>query len=535
MAYLDTLVESFQKDLDSGVPIEELFDQFNQDTTGELVPVDEAEYNKKTDHLRLEIVDIDRFVKINDCKEITNPVFYSRDNIPTPDGLLSNTIFGITQADRAGIFAYISLGKYFIDPSCYKNWCKIDPIIKRVVHKDGKFAVNNKGEIVEDEKGGSGVAWLKKNVDLIKFKTSDSLKRDLRVKYLEKNRDRMFINKWLVIPPYYRDTNSGKRSVGVGGVNKLYSQLIVAVNSIKATQEYGFDLSGPMEGRVQEILVCIYDWFAGNTNKTIQTDVGAGLSSKFGIIHHAAMGKTTNYAARVVITCPELKANRPEDIRSNYRFTVVPLAACIACLRPFVQFNVRAFFEREFLGTEQYPVIDSKGNLVYKSIKDPLIVFSDERIKKEMEAFVHGYNNRFVPIEIPIEDPEKGYSYYMRFKGNFSSDNISSESIMHRKLTWCDLFYMATVEAAKNRYGIITRYPIDSRFNNIVTEIDVASTKDTEPMYVNGVFYKHYPKIRQEDIGTNTGASFVDTILLSNLYLPGAGADRLIRRGRLIQ
>ena len=31
----------------------------------------------------------------------------------------------------------------------------------------------------------------------------------------------MFINKYIVIPPYYRDTNTGKRSVGVGGVNKF--------------------------------------------------------------------------------------------------------------------------------------------------------------------------------------------------------------------------------------------------------------------------------------------------------------------------
>ena len=535
MGYIDSLVESFQKDLDSGRPIEELFDQFNQDTTGELVPVDEAEYNKTTDHLRLEILDYDRFIKVNNCKEITNPVFYTRDNIPTPDGLLSNTIFGITQADRAGIFAYISLGQYFIDPSCYKNWCKIDPIIKRVVHKDGKFIVNGKGEIVQDEKGGNGVAWLKKNMPSIKFKTSDSLKRDLRVKYLEKNRDMMFINKWIVIPPYYRDTNSGKRSVGVGGVNKLYSQLIVAVNSLRATQEYGFDLSGAMEGRVQEILVCIYDWFAGNSNKTIQTDAGAGLSSKFGIIHHAAMGKTTNYAARVVITCPNLKVNRPEDMRSTFKYTVVPLAACIACLRPFVQFNVRAFFEREFIGVEQYPVVMDDGKIAYKSIKDPLIVFSDERIKKEMESFVHGYNNRFVPIEVPIEDLPKGKKCYMQFKGNFKSDNMENESIMNRRLTWCDVFYMATVEAAKNRMGIITRYPIDSRFNSIVTEIDVASTKDTEPMYVNGEYYKHYPKIREEDILTNTGASFVDTILLSNLYLSGCGGDKLIRRCRFLQ
>ena len=54
-------------------------------------------------------------------------------------------------------------------------------------------------------------------------------------------------------------------------------------------------------------------------------------------------------------------------------------------------------------------------------------------------------------------------------------------------------------------------------------------------MYVNGEYYKHYPKIREEDILTNTGASFVDTILLSNLYLSGCGGDKLIRRCRFLQ
>lgn len=523
MSYLDNLVKDFQDHYDRFMESTQLFDQFNFDTSGQFVPIDEAEYNKVTDHLRLEIMDIDRFIKVNDCQEITNPVFYTRDNIPTADGLLSNTIFGITQADRAGIFAYISLDKYFIDPSCYKNWCKIDSNVKKVVHKDGTFSINAKGEIVPDPNGSNGVDFLRKNMKFIKFKTSESLKRDLRVKFLEKNKERMFINKWIVIPPYYRDTNSGKRSVGVGGVNKLYSQLIVAVNSIKTTQEYGFDLSGAMEGRVQEILVCIYDWFAGNSNKTIQTDVGAGLSSKFGIMHHALMGKTTNYAARLVVTATDNKANRPEDLKASFRKCFAPLAACIACYRPFVHYNVRAFFEREFIGTNQYPVMEEDGTIKYKTLKDPLIEFSDERIKKEMEAFLHGYNNRFVPIQVPVEDTKK--PVYMQFKGNFAKDNMSNESIMQRKLTWCDIFYMAAVEAARGRMGIITRYPIDSRFNNMIMEVEVASTKDTEPMIVNGVYYKYYPKITNEMIGMNTGTAFVDTINLSNLYCSGAGMD----------
>lgn len=44
-------------------------------------------------------------------------------------------------------------------------------------------------------------------------------------------------------------------------------------------------------------------------------------------------------------------------------------------------------------------------------------------------------------------------------------------------------------------------------------------------MYIDGVYYKYYPKIREEEIGKNTGNKFVDTCKLSNLYLPGLGGD----------
>lgn len=523
MNYLDQLVEDFNKSLETGTDISTAMEQFNLDTSGEFIPINEIEYNKAVEHLKLEVLDLDRFIKVNGCKQITNPVFYNRDNIPTEDGLLSHQIFGITQQDRAGIFGYIDLNGWYLDPSCYKNWCKIDPNIKKVVHKDGKFIVNVKGEIVPDDSGSNGVDFLRKNIDKIKFKSNESIKRDLRVRYLEKNRNRMFINKYLVIPPYYRDTNTGKRSVGVGGVNKIYSQLIIAVDALKTTQEYGFDMSGPMMGRVQEIILNLYDWFCGNSNNTIQTDTGAGISGKLGILKYANMGKTTNYAARLVISAPELKANRPEDMMVNFDKSAIPLAAAIACFRPFVQFYVRSFFEREFIGTEQIPVMDKNGKISYKIPKDPLMVFSDERIKKEMESFLHSYNNRYVPIEVPLEDSDE--TVYMQFQGFRKDENIETESIFNRRLTWCDIFYQATVEASKGRMVVVTRYPIDSRFNNITTEVEISSTKITEPLYIDGQYYKYYPKIREEEINTNTGNKFVDTFKLSNLYLAGMGGD----------
>ena len=517
MGYLDEVVTKFY----SNNNLLEAMEEFNELTNTELIS--EEAYNKTVEHLRIGILDVDRFVKVNECKQITNPTFYDRASVPTSDGLLSNEIFGITKEDRAGTFAYIDLGQYYLDPSCYKCWCRIDPKIKRIVHKDGTFSINAKGEIVEDPSGSNGLAWLKRNLGKINFKRNSSLKRDLRINYLEMNKKRMFLNKYIVIPPYYRDTNTGKRSVGVGGVNKLYSQLILSVNSLKSTQELGFDLSGPQEGRVQEIILNLYDWFIGNSNSTIKTDEGAGISGKRGIYRNANMGKTINYTARLVLSAPELKVNRPEDMKTDYYYSSIPLAACIACFRPFIAYNVRAFFEKEFLGSETYPVIDKSGKTVYKKLKDPLIEFSDERIHKEMEHFIHAYNNRFVPIPLPIEDDKD--TYYMAFQGQFKGDNIEQESIMLRKLTWCDIFYMAAVDAVRNRFVAITRYPIDNRTNQTFTRVRVSSTTETEPLIANGELYPYYPKIGRDDIGKSTGNRFVDTCNICNLYLSSMGAD----------
>ena len=44
-------------------------------------------------------------------------------------------------------------------------------------------------------------------------------------------------------------------------------------------------------------------------------------------------------------------------------------------------------------------------------------------------------------------------------------------------------------------------------------------------MYIEGEYYKYYPYIREELIGTNTSKLFVDTCQPSDLYLAGVGGD----------
>lgn len=61
--------------------------------------------------------------------------------------------------------------------------------------------------------------------------------------------------------------------------------------------------------------------------------------------------------------------------------------------------------------------------------------------------------------------------------------------------------------------------------NQFTTKITVASTKETEEVVYEGTLYKWYPKIREEDIETDTSNRFVDTLRFNNVYLAGCGGD----------
>ena len=245
----------------------EYFDNINT----KLQSLNEESYQSraKTATLSVELLDIDKFIKKNNLKEITNPTFFGTSGKPTPDGLLSNEIFGITQSDRAGIFAYIDLGDWFIDPSNYKCLIRLNRKIESVVKGVGKWSIDKDGQLVEDfENGKSGIRWLKNNFDKLEFMKSKSSIRDLRIKYIKHNYEtgKLFINKYIVIPAYYRDVNTTGKYTGVGQINTLYVNLLVASRSLKENNDYGLSVADTTCARIQETLRAIYDWFCGNNN-----------------------------------------------------------------------------------------------------------------------------------------------------------------------------------------------------------------------------------------------------------------------------
>ena len=487
-------------------------------------------YKDRSDMFNLKgLLDIEDFIKKNDVKEISNPIFFNQNKLPTSDGLLSNEIFGITKEERANRFGYIDLHGTFLHPLVYKVWSALDKNVKSIVHGIDNFVIDSNGQFKQDPNGKTGIKFIKDNINKIKIRSTDSTKRDRVIEFLNISKPLMFITKYPVIPAFYRDVNTEGGKVGVGDINKYYNSIIIASKALAEAQDYGLSLSNSQAGRMQEMLLQVYNYFgAGNPDAK---GSGVGMPSKFGIIRRANLSKTTDYSSRLVITSPELKVEKLDDIEADMDYSVVPLASLSINFLPYMIFWLRSFFENEFSTRTTYTVHMKDGKVKEIPIQDYQIAFSDERIKDEINRFAHGYSNRFIPVRIPTVD--KKLNVYMHFKGTVTSsqdakDNEQGE-IINRRLTWCDLLFMAASEVTADKHILITRYPIDSFYNQFPTKIKVQSTIETEHMLVNSggmsKFYKRYPKIREEDIEKDTSNKFIDSLNLCNGYLDSIGGD----------
>lgn len=474
----------------------------------------------RQDNLQVSLLDVDDFVKKNNLVEITNPVIFDTSSNPTSDGLLSNTIFGITKESRASTFAYISLKKKFLQPLVYRIWSKVDSKIKSVIHGIGTYSIDKSGNIVEDPKGDNGIDFLRKNLDKIKFRETDSIKRERYIKFLNDNRKNFFTDKLIVIPPFFRDIKVDGGKISVGDINKLYINIMVSASAIGDSTEYGFSIGKSVEGRLQEGLIEVYKWFGTGTD----SNPNGGLPGKFGVIRRANLSKTTDYATRLVLSAPKLDVENMEDIRADFDYSVLPMTSAAANFFPFVIFHMRRFFENEFIGDTKYPIINKDGSIIYGEIEDYQIQFSDEMLKKELDRFIHGYSDRFRPVKVLCRVKGKQEYLELKWKGFYKEPDAKALQ-KERPLTWCDVIYMACEEAVKDRMILITRYPIDTFYNEFATKIRLASTIETEEAVFDDVVYTHYPKIRKEDIGKDTSSSFIDTMNICNGYLDSIGGD----------
>ena len=448
--------------------------------------------------MKLDVLNPDKFILVNNCKEITNSVMFNLGSNPTDDGLFSYELFGnIGSDERKKNFGYIDLKYNFIHPLFYKMFIRMNRKLETLFNGTKYYSIID-GDIVEDnEKGKTGIKFFYDNYSKIKFKETDSVSRTDKTELLEKTKkSEIFQSKLIVIPAFLRDfsTNSGNSGnvVEKDIINDYYTSILRTVSNIDSEESILF--SNTLYS-IQKNINTIFEYLIGY------------ISGKEGLIHKGVLGKSTDYTTRSVIITNRFPENSWKDNNIPITYTGIPLSQICTLFYPFMVKYINDFVE-EWI-TEFSEFEDGKGNLI--KVKNVKQQFSEEKIKKNIiESYIKDIEHRFDPITVEAEDGKK---YPIKI--------YNKE--LNRPFSKIDILYLAAVDICKDKHVYITRYPLTNFKSIMPSKIFVLSTEKTMEIYLNDKFLKNYPRYEPEyPVDEN---SFKDATIMNSSYLKSLGAD----------
>ena len=475
--------------------------------------------------MKIDLFNIEEFVDINELQEVKSAVLFQRGDIPHPEGLISNEIFGITTKSRKETFAYIDLHGYFFVPHVYKVLKRLYRNIEKIINGELYVSIGEDGRLVKDENGETGLEFIYNNWDKIQWALDDTdsgMKKERLnlIKTLPKKE--IFSRYAIVIPAFYRDIKSTSSGGEVDNINNLYGKLIRTATLVKEKDLFSFQFN-MVNYNIQNTLVDIYDFFKHK------------LEKKQGLLRKYLLGRNVDYCTRSVITAPSYHANRPEDLMIDFRHANLPISQICSLCFPFVMAWVKKFFEREVFDTKNSKIIyDPVTDTVEDNIelKNPESYFSDRYLKKMIDTYIKDPESRFDKIFIPSNSNHK---LYLRFTGKRIDPTTKAELplIAYRPMTWTDILYMACEDVTRDKHCMITRYPLLDEFGIFIAEIRVCSTTETNMVSYNGKIYNWYPRIDFDVPSEKIASKFLDSIQFSNSYLPGLDRISITKLSRL--
>lgn len=471
--------------------------------------------------MKLELLDTNRLVHVNNLKECTSPLLFANGrSLYDQKGILSNEIFGLNRQDRKSTYAYISLGQPYIHPHVYLN------ILKRMC-SEAVFIVSGKkkykivdGYFKEDPNGWTGISELYNHWDKIDWSKSRSSNQQALTLLKNTNRDTIFIDKFIIIPPGFREVTPATTPGGsdyVPEINKLYTQLIRRVTGVNQGGMFSSYMD-TLRSEIQELMCKIY------------LKAKSVLHQKGGLVKHYLLGKTVTYGSRAVISAPSYNNNTVEENMISIDTAALPISHCCATFKPFISAWVKNFFTREIINNPNLVVFHeaTTGRLVTGNMVDPEVQFSDKVIDKMINNYVRNVDGRFSLITVNVTVPGSNrktpvtVNMYLRGKkilpGNQATD-------LNRPITVTDILYLASVDVCEKRHIMVSRYPVGTDKGIFFAKVRVQSTAKHIKVQFNGVEYPYYPDIDLKTPHELVGVKFIDSLVYSNSLLAGMGGD----------
>lgn len=494
--------------------------------------------------MQIDIKNIENTVKSNNLQEVKTSVLFQNSNIPHPEGLASYEIFGEPGTDARQLkWGYIDLGAYFIHPLVYKILIGLKrELYKNLIKGEGTFALVD-GEIIQvlpNKKippkvpTGTGISFLKSVWNKINFKpipggahTTNVRRKTLSLLSI----DEVFINKWLVIPAFYRDVDvqTNKRNE----YNVLYSRLMQLATSVKMMNNMGdLGIVTEAEKGIQSTLFECFTMFI------------TFISGSHGFVHEYVMGKTSVYSARLVISAGSYNYVDQDLSETDADHSGVPLITVAKIFFPFMLYGINNFFNSITKGVDAIYVSEPgkewlvpRKVMLHPSWKE---IFSPASLEKRMDLYQDSRYHRLQPIQVRTIDDKKVNILFLKHDGslvhsfNYTPKLSKEEGLDEKKnklipLTWMHLFYMVAYKMVSDKHVYITRYPIEDMNSIYPSKINIIPCSKYERKKIAGVEYPRWPIFPEENIddltSTELDSLFEDTLKIHTTYKGALGAD----------
>lgn len=507
-----------------------------------------SENINSSDSMLLDCLNVNADIELHGWKEVTTVnYFISNTTELHPEGLFSTEIFGNTGSiERKTNWGWISLNAVFMNPHAYYVFNSL----KRSIAEDmktgaNKYYVDKNGELTKLPKGqtvpadavykniGSGFDWLKEAWPHISWRITKDMSNGAKTKRVWLKSfpiDAIFWDKFPICPAFYRDIDfkSNKRNI----INKYYTQLMHLAEIIKNTDDLQFYNMADEEDQPTKSISHI-------KCQDLMNEVSLFFFKKVGgadgFINKHVVGKATDYGARLVISPPNFNYESYKDTETDFFHSSVPMAVAINIYSPFMIYAVKQWIENYVSGNRFITVYDPETNtIVDKELATSYMdEFTSDNIRRMLDLYKKSKKYRIESItlkgteeRIPIWVHFSEKDDTIQFTTNITSvvETDMDPSRFH-KLTFCELFYIISEIALKDKCIDTTRYPADDYYHMYPSLMNIIPATKYIKAVVNDVEYKRYPKLINVENNVDVEHLFNDTLKMFTIYPSSLGAD----------
>lgn len=505
----------------------------------------------------IKISNINKDIEKNGWKEVkVSNYFIPNTSENHPDGLISNEIFGLPGTEaRKNRWGWINLNSKFMNPHVFYVFSRLKAnYAKDIKCGLGNYYVNKDGELTKLEnnqtvpetalykKTGSGFEWFYNAWPYISWKVVKGMSKIAKIRrnFLRSlDRDVAFIDKYPVMPAFYRDVDYKNQKRNEINTN-FYSKMIYLAGIIKNTDTLLFAEFDDMPKvsnahiRMQDLIQEIYLFFI---NK---------IGGANGFIHDYVIGKATDYGARLVISTPNYNTSRFNECETSFFKSSVPLSIAINTFSPFIVHQLVNFIQNYVGGERSIKYYDFSTKQYKMADLDPAFMdeFTIEKIKKYLDRYkeskyfrietvtLRGVEGFRIPVQgefiYESEETKELFNaiYRTSLKGEFNPE-IYEKHMEHTKIenfTWCSLFYILAFKKLSDKCIYNTRYPVMDYNGTYSSTQNIIPSNDYCKVIYDKQMFSRFPKLKtstKEEIEYN----FTDTMRMFSVYPSALGAD----------